>query len=148
MVIPAVIPAVAKALPWIATALFGAGTLWSAHNESKSNRILEEGNRSQRELNTRQIADYERWLSDYKRNTGVDVRYKYLGTSGALETERLQSDLLSNQSRVNMYNRHNVYANLMRSGGFMSGFASRHYKRGSPWREPGVGRVSRDPMYG
>lgn len=145
MPIPAVLPVLAKALPWIASGLFAGGTLWSAHNQAQSNELMRRGLAEQQEYNRRQTADYERWLSDYKKNTGVNVRYKYLGTSGALETNRLNADLMRNQMDVYGYNNRNIYANLMRSGGAISGFA--HSFRSNRWSEPRVQFGSRRPDY-
>lgn len=142
-----VFPLIAAALPYVGYGLMGAMSLLGAgvyiHNTKQQEQIT----RRQEEYSKKQSDDWNKWLSDYERNTGVKPHYRYLGQSGQAEyLKNVQLPSYANQ--YNMYNA-NTYGSVARAGlglGMSGAFGYRYY-RNSGYRPSNPGAGGYDPSY-
>lgn len=127
-----VLPLLAAAAPYIGYGLMGAASMFSMGtslwNLNNQRQILQREERFSKE----QSADWDRWLSDYQRNTGVKPHYRYLGQSG--QAEYLRNVRVPNYSNLYSMNTANMW-NAGARGAIGLGFAGQGaYNK---WRNSG-----------
>lgn len=135
------------ALPYLgygllgASALFSAGTsLWSLHNQRQIYSREED-------FAKRQSSDLNRWVSDYERNTGLKVKYPYLGMPGQA---RYMGDVrLPSFSNLYSQNSANMWGAGARGafGSVLAGHYGYQKYRNSGYRVPGVKDISTHPEF-
>lgn len=137
-------PLIAAALPYVGYGLMALGSLVGAGTYIYNTQQQKQVTQRQEEYSKKQSEDWNNWLSDYERNTGVKPHYRYLGQSG--QAEYLRNVQLPNYAnQYNMY-RSNTIGSIARAGigvGMSGAFAYRH------WRNSGYrSSVEVDKDYG
>lgn len=142
-----VLPLLAAAAPYIGYGLMGAASLFSAGTSLWNLRQQREMYSRQEQFDRRQSADLNRYVSDYERNTGLKMKYPYLGMSG--QAHRMNEVQLPAYSNLYSQNAANMWGAGAR-GAIGLGFAGQGaYNK---WRNSGY-RPSistgggDDPMY-
>lgn len=93
-----VLPALLAAAPYIGYGLMGAASLFSMGTSLWNLGQQREMYHREEDFSKSQSEDWNRWLSDYERNTGVRPHYRYLGQSG--QAEYLRSVRIPNYANL------------------------------------------------
>lgn len=119
------------------SALFSGGTaLYNLWNQRQIYSREEDYSR-------RQSADLNQWMSDYRRNTGLNPKYPYLGMSGQA---RYMSDVrLPNYGNLYSMNTSSMFGSASRTA-FGMGFAYDRY-RGNYYRPISNKEFGKDPAH-
>lgn len=140
-------PLLAAAVPYVGyglmalSSLIGAGI--SIYNQNQQNEIT----RREEDFSRRQNEDYERWLADYERNTGLKPQYPYMGISGQSAYYRQ----VKQPSYANLYNMRtaNMWGSASHAAfgvGMSGAFGYNHYRNKNPYKaSESVDYPVRDP---
>lgn len=133
------------ALPYIGYGLMGAASLFSAGTTLWSLKQQREMYSREEDYSKQQSADYDRWVSDYERNTGLKVQYPYMGISG--QGKYLNQVRLPSFSNLYSMNSANMWGAGARGafGAGMSGAFGYNKWRNSGYRPSPSRDISNDP---
>lgn len=140
-------PLLAAALPYAGYGLMGLSALVGSGLYIHSNRLQNKITRREELFARRQASDYDRWMSDYRRNTGLEPRYPYLGIPGQ---SRYYSDVrLPSFSDLYGVQSSNMWSSAAHGafGAAMSGSFAYNRWRNSGYRPSKIYDVGRDPSY-
>lgn len=97
----------------IAAGLLGVANLLGIGRSHWNAREQRQIYQRQEEYQKKQSADWDKWMSDYTKNTGVTPNYQYLGQSG--QAEYLKQVTLPSYSNLYSQNNANVWLGGMQS---------------------------------
>lgn len=123
------------------SALFSGAT--SLYNLANQRRIYSR----EEQFSRKQSSDLNRWVSDYRKNTGLIPKYPYLGMSG--QARYMDEVRLPNYGNIYAMNTSSMFGSAARTA-FGMGFAYDRY-RGSYYRPISNEEFSNNPsrvMYG